>query len=47
MLLVVNHHWLDVVIYLVQNGTRTRVATVSATTTRMDVGEQPSTVGVH
>jgi hypothetical protein len=30
---VINHHWLDVTVYLVHDGQRTRVGTVTATTT--------------
>jgi hypothetical protein len=31
---VINHHWLDVTIYIVHDGQRTRVGTVTATTTQ-------------
>lgn len=34
VLQVVNHHWLDVDIYIVHDGQRTRVGTVTATTTQ-------------
>jgi len=30
---VINHHWLDVTVYLVHDGQRTRIGTVTATTT--------------
>ena len=30
---VVNHHWLDVTVYLVHDGQRTRIGTVTATST--------------
>jgi len=33
-IVVVNHHWLDVTVYLVHDGQRTRVGTVTATTTQ-------------
>ena len=32
-LAVINHHWLDVTIYVVHNGERTRVGTVTASST--------------
>ncbi len=32
-IVVVNHHWLDVTVYLVHDGQRTRLGTVTATTT--------------
>jgi hypothetical protein len=33
-IVVINHHWLDVTVYLVHDGQRTRVGTVTATTTQ-------------
>ncbi len=33
-LVVVNHHWLDVAVYVVHDGQRTRVGTVTATSTQ-------------
>ncbi len=33
-IVVINHHWLDVTVYVVHDGQRTRVGTVTATTTQ-------------
>ena len=33
-IVVINHHWLDVAVYVVHDGQRTRVGTVTATTTQ-------------
>ena len=33
-IVVINHHWLDVTVYVIHDGQRTRVGTVTATTTQ-------------